>query len=161
MSIVDGMGNRRGSAIVFAMLLLVLLSAAGMYAVSLPVSVGEVSQQQYHAAVARNLARAGAHAAIACLPKVFSGPAPYVRSMPVGPMASGRYSVTSRRTGGGKEKTASGEDSGYEDYALVSEGSVSGDPGSGFRVRAEIRYRTLPSPDRRPRILKWEETGPR
>jgi hypothetical protein len=161
MSGIDGMGNRLGSAIVLAMLLLVLLSAAGMYAVSLPVSVAENSQQQYHAAVARNLARAGAHAAIASLPKVYPGPAPYVRSMAVGPTASGRYSVTSRRTGGGNEATGAGGDSGYEEYTLVSEGSVSAASGAGFQVRAEVRFRPHPAPDPRPRIMKWEETGPR
>lgn len=160
MSPVEVMGCRRGSAFVLAMLLLVLLSAAGMYAVSKPVSVAESSQQQYHAAVARNLARAGAHAAIASLPKVFPAPAPYVRRMPVGPVASARYSVTSRRTASGKEAGAGGE-SGYEDYTLVSEGIVPGTPGARFQVRAEVRYRTLPAHPPRARILKWEETGPR
>jgi hypothetical protein len=62
------MGKRRGSAIVLAMLLLVLLSAVGMYAVSLPVSVGESFPEPYPSAVARNMARAGAHAGIALLP---------------------------------------------------------------------------------------------
>ncbi|PWB67593.1 MAG: hypothetical protein C3F14_01685 [Deltaproteobacteria bacterium] len=155
------MCGRRGSAIILAMLLLVLLSAAGMYAVSLPDSVAENSLQQYHAAVARNLARAGAYAAIASLPKVYPDPAPYVRRVPVGPIASGRYSVTSRRTGGGKEPDGAGGESGFDVYTLVSEGSVSAAPGSGFQVRVEVRLRPLPAPDARPRILKWEEIGPR
>lgn len=155
------MGNRGGSAIVLAMLLLVLLSALGMYAVSLPVSVGEAFQQQYPPAVARNMARAGAHAAIALLPDAFPDAAPYVRRMPVGTIATGHYSVTSRRIDRTGEASGAFKGSGFEDYELVSVGSVPGSTGARFQVRAEVRYRTFPSPGPRAQIRKWEESGPR
>ncbi len=153
------MGNRRGSAIVLAMLLLVLLSALGMYAVSLPVSVGEGFQQQYPSAVARNMARAGTHAGIALLPGAFPDVTPYVRRFAVGPDVTGLYSVTSRKTGGSGNAPGPGEETGFEDYTLVSEGSVSDAGGARFRVRAEVRYWPYPSSGPRTRIRKWEEKG--
>jgi hypothetical protein len=153
------MGKRRGSAIVLAMLLLVLLSAVGMYAVSLPVSVGESFPERYPAAVARNMARAGAHAGIALLPRAFPDAAPYVRRFAVGPEMSGVYSVTSRKTGGSGNAPGPGEESGFQDYTLVSEGSVPGARGAGFRVWAEVRYWPSSSSGPRTRIRKWEEKG--
>jgi hypothetical protein len=153
------MGKRRGSAIVLAMLLLVLLSAVGMYAVSLPVSVGESFPEPYPSAVARNMARAGAHAGIALLPFAFPGATPYVRRFAVGPDMKGLYSVTSRKTGGTGNAPGPGEETGFEEYTLVSEGSVAGARGAGFRVRVEVRYWPSPSSGPRTRILKWEEKG--
>lgn len=155
------MGSRRGSAIVLAMLLLVLLSGLGMYAVSLPVSTGDGFQSPYPSAVSRNMARAGAHAGIALLPRAFPDAAPYVRRMPVGSNATGRYSVTSRRIGRPGDAAGAGKNSGFEDYLLVSDGSATGAAGAGFRVRAEVRYGPFPGPGARARILKWEESGPR
>jgi hypothetical protein len=155
----DRMGYRRGSAIVLAMLLLVLLSALGMYAVSLPVSVGESFPQPYPSAVARNMARAGAHAGIALLPGAFPDATPYVRRFAVGPDVTGLYSVTSRKTGGSGNAPGPGEDTGFVDYTLVSDGSVSGARGARFRVRAEVRYWLAPSSGPRMRIRKWEEKG--
>jgi hypothetical protein len=46
-----------------------------------------------------------------------------------------------------------------EEYTLVSEGSVAGVRGAGFRVRVEVRYWPSPSSGPRTRILKWEEKG--
>ena len=78
------MNRRRGSAIVLSMILLVILSALGMYVVSVPVGTGESAGRQHRAAVARNMAKAGANAAIARLPLVSCGGSPYVRRIPVG-----------------------------------------------------------------------------
>lgn len=155
------MSERRGSAIVLAMLLLVLLSALGMYAASLPVSVGGSFSQSYPSAVARNMARAGAHAGIALLPGVFSDSTPYVRRFAVGTDLTGHYSVTSRKAVGSANSPGLREAAGFEDYTVVSDGNVSGERGAGFRVRAEVRYWRSPSPGPRTRILKWEESGPR
>ncbi len=167
MRVTERMGNRQGSAIILAMFLLVLLSAAGMYAVSLPVPVGENLQQQYLSAVARNMARAGAHAAIARLPDVFPDASPYIRRIPVGPNAMGRYAVTSRRTGRLDDAPGHGREFPYGNYSLVSEGSVSGVFRGTFQVRAEVRFGRVPGdrgeksmgPGPRARILKWEEKG--
>jgi hypothetical protein len=163
------MGTRQGSAIILAMVLLVLLSAAGMYAVSMPVPVGDAFRQQYLSAVARNMARAGAHAAIARLPDVFPDALPCIRRIPVGTGAMGRYAVTSRRIGKADGATGNGRGIAYEGYSLVSEGSVPGAFWGTFQVRAEVRFVRVPGergkepmgPETRARILKWEETGPR
>lgn len=159
--VTERMDNRRGSAIVLAMLLLVLFSALGMYAVSLPVSTGDGFPPHYPSAVARNMARAGAHAGIALLPRLFSDASPYVRRLPVERNAAGRYSVTSRRIHRAEESSGSANQPEFVDYQLVSEGSASGASRARFRVRAEVRIGPHPAGGPRMRILRWEESGPR
>jgi len=153
------MSRCRGSAIVLSMLLLVVLSALGMYAVSAPVGTGESVSRQHRAAVARNMARAGANAAIARFPAVSPEGAPYVRRIPVGSNLTGRYSVTSRKAGVEIWRGSAGG-SGFEEYDLVSVGSVTDLPEGDARVAARIRFGPDPAGPRA-RILKWEESGPR
>jgi hypothetical protein len=153
------MGNRRGSALVLAMLLLVLLSAAGMYVVSRPsVPSGEGALPFRQAAVARNLARAGAHAAIARLPVTPPDGTPYVRRLQGGPDPAGQYSVTVRKTGRDVDAPGRGTEPTFERYEIVSDGSVPGSPAWTARVRAEVRFGPLPSPAPGAKIRKWEET---
>lgn len=151
------MDRCRGSAIVLSMLLLVILSAIGMFAVSVPVGTGESAGRHLRTAVARNMARAGANAAIARFPAVNSVGSPYVRRIPVGPDVTGRYSVTSRKAGSG---TGSALPSGFEEYDLVSIGSIADPPSGEVRVVARIRY-APELPGTKVRILKWEESAPR
>jgi len=151
------MNKCRGSAIVLSMFLLILLSGLGMILVSVPVGTGEGASRYHRAAVARNMARAGANAAIARIPLVSPVGSPYVRRLPVGPDMTGRYSVTSRKIGA---ETGTGPASGFEEYELISESSVTDLPSGDVRVTARIRYTPdLPGP--KTRILKWEESGPR
>lgn len=155
----DPMSRRRGSAIVLSMLLLVILSALGMYVVSAPVGIGESAGRHHRAAVAKNMARAGANAAIARFPAVIPGGSPYVRRIPVGPNVTGRYSVTSQKAAA-EIGDVSGSGAGFGEYDLVSVGSVTDLPDGDARVVARIRYGSdLAGP--RARILKWEESAPR
>ena len=153
------MSRCRGSAIVLSMLLLVVLSALGMYAVSAPVGTGESVSRQHRAAVARNMARAGANAAIARLPIVSPEGSPYIRRIPVGSNVTGRYSVTSRKAGVEIGRGSAGA-AVFEEYDLVSVGSVTDLPEGDARVAARIRFGPDPAGPRA-RILKWEESGPR
>jgi hypothetical protein len=141
------------------MLLLIILSALGMYVVSAPRGTGEGSGGHLRAAVARNMARAGANAAIARFPMVNPGDSPYVRRIPVGPNVTGRYSVTSRKSDMGVVP-GRGAVPGFEEYDLISVGSVTDLPVRDVRVVARIRYGLEPAGPRA-RILKWEESGPR
>ena len=142
-----------------SMLLLVVLSALGMYAVSAPVGTGESVSRQHRAAVARNMARAGANAAIARLPIVSPEGSPYIRRIPVGSNVTGRYSVTSRKAGVEIGRGSAGA-AVFEEYDLVSVGSVTDLPEGDARVAARIRFGPDPAGPRA-RILKWEESGPR
>jgi hypothetical protein len=156
---IDPMNRCRGSAIVLSMLLLVILSALGMYVVSVPIGAGESAGRHHRAAVAKNMARAGANAAIARFPAVSAGSSPYVRRIPVGPNVTGRYSVTSQKAGV-EIGPVSGGGSDFEEYDLVSVGSVTDLPEGDARVVARIRYGRDPAGPRA-RILKWEESAPR
>jgi hypothetical protein len=151
------MNRRRGSAIVLSMLLLVILSALGMVMVSIPVGTGESAGRHHRAALARNMARAGANAAIARFPAVSGGGPPYVRRIPVGANVTGRYSVTSQKAAAANVPAPGAA---FEEYDLVSVGSVADLPDGDARVVARIRYGTGVSGPR-VRILKWEESVPR
>lgn len=156
------MPGRRGSALVLAMLLLVLLSAAGMFLVSRStVPPGEGGIPFRHAAVARNLARAGAHAAIARLPSTSSDGAPYVRRLRAGTDPAGEYSVTVRETGRDGGSPGHGGGPTFVLYEIVSEANVPGSPGRTARVRAEVRFGPLPSPAPAAKIRNWGETQPK
>jgi hypothetical protein len=150
------MNGNRGSAIVLSMLLLVILSALGMFMVSFPVGTGESAGQHHRAVVARNMARAGANAAIARFPAVSPVGAPYVRRIPAGPNVTGRYSVTSRKAAA-EIGPGPGAAPGFEEYDLVSVGGVTDLPEGDVRVVARVRF----GPERGMsgvRIVKWEET---
>jgi hypothetical protein len=151
------MDGRRGSAIVLSMLLLVILSALGMFLVSVPAGTGESASRHHRAVVARNMARAGANAAIARFPVTSRGGTPYVRRIPVGQNVTGRYSVTSQKAAAGN---VPGPGSGIEEYDLVSVGSVTDLSVGDVRVVARVRYRSDPA-GRKAHILRWEESGPR
>jgi hypothetical protein len=153
----DLMNGRRGSAIVLSMLLLVILSALGMFMVSVPVGTGESAGLHHRTAVARNMARAGANAAIARFPAMSGGGSPYIRRIPVGPNVTGRYSVTSQKAAAGN---APSPGTGIEEYDLVSVGNVTDLPVGDVRVVARIRYSSDPA-GRKAHILRWEESGPR
>jgi hypothetical protein len=153
------MNRCRGSAIVLSMLLLVILSALGMFMVSVPVGTGESASRHHRTAVARNMARAGANAAIARFPEVNPDGSPYVRRFPVGPTVTGRYSVTSRKTGA-EIGPGPGAVPGFEEYELISVGGVTDLPAGDVRVVARVRFgpeRGVPGV----RIVQWEETVPR
>ena len=140
-----------------SMLLLVIMSALGMFMVSVPAGTGESASRHHRILVARNMARAGANAAIARFPLVSAGVPSYVRRIPVGPNVTGRYSVTSQKAAAGN---APDPGPGFEEYDLVSVGSVTDLPVGDVRIVARIRYGPdFPGP--KVRILKWEESGPR
>ena len=142
-----------------SMLLLVILSTLGMYFVSVPVGTGESAGRHQRTAVARNMARAGANAAIARFPAVSPVGAPYVRRIPAGPNVTGRYSVTSRKAAA-EIGPGPGVAPGFEEYDLVSVGGVTDLPDGDVRVVARVRFgpeRGVPGV----RIVKWEETVPR
>ena len=154
----DPMDRCRGSAIVLSMLLLVILSAVGMYFVSVPAGRGETSGRQHRAAVARNMARAGANAAIARFPMVDPEGSPYIRRIPVGPNVTGRYSVTSRKAAAGFVPGSAGG-SGIRGVRSGLRGKR--DRSSRWRCacRGEDPIRSR-FPGGKVLILKWEESGP-
>ncbi len=153
----DPMNRCRGSAIVLSMLLLILLSALGMILVSVPIGTGESAGRHHRAAVARNMARAGANAAIARFPLESPVGSPYVRRIPIGPDVTGRYSVTSRKS---TTEIGPGTAPSLQEYEIVSVGSATDLRDGDVRVVASVRYRPDPAGPRA-RILKWEESGPR
>jgi len=137
------------------MLLLVLLCAMGMFVVSLPLPVVQSLRKPELEAMARNMAKAGAHAAIARLPGTVSDGAPYMRRIPLTRNLTGKYAVTSRKSGIPDAPGSSAAEA-FEEYEVLSEGGIDEAPGMRYRVRSVIRY---PVRAARGRIVQWEETA--
>lgn len=129
-----------------AMLLLVLISAVGIYVVSLPYPVGQSLLRYQQETVARNMARAGAHAAIARLPQVIPEDTPYIRYIPSGRNLRGKYAVSSWKSGAGGSTV--------EEFVVSSEGTVAQAGDVKHRVRAVVRYSAR---EGRGRIVLWED----
>lgn len=148
------MNRPGGYAVVVAMLVLIVLSALGMYVASVPLVVGQNARKRQTEAVARNMAKAGANAAVARLPDVIPERLPYARRFPVTRNLTGRYVVESRRSGGatpGNPHAPAGED----EYVVLSRGGVDEAPEVEYRVRAVIRYSRSSATKR---ITQWEES---
>ncbi|MGE5247240.1 MAG: hypothetical protein ACM3L8_02735 [Verrucomicrobiota bacterium] len=149
------MGDKRGYALVVAMLILLLFGAIGIYVASLPFPAGRNVRRHELEAVARNMAKAGANAAIARLPEVIPGGAPYLRNFRVTPGLTGRYAVWSRRLEKSIAATpARGGEQG--DYEVFAEGGVEQAPGMKYRVHVVIRYS---SGSAEGQITQWEESA--
>jgi hypothetical protein len=150
------MTDKGGYALVITMLILLLFGAVGVYLVSLPFPAGQNVRKYELEAVARNMAKAGANAAIARLPDVMPEGAPYLRTFRVAPNLTGGYAVSFRRLENSIPANAApgGEERAYE---VLSVGGVDQAPDLKYRVHVVIRYF---SGSARGRITQWEETAP-
>ena len=149
------MGDRRGYALVVAMLILLLFGAVGIYVASLPFAAGRNVRRHELETVARNMAKAGANAAIACLPEVIPDGAQYLRTFRVAPGLTGRYAVWSRRLVK-SAPPASAHGGEQREYEVRSEGGVEQAPDVKYRVHVVIRYSSgVPGGQ----ISQWEESA--
>ena len=136
-----------------AMLLLVLISAIGIYVISLQHPASRSRNRHEREAVVKWMAVAGVHSAIARISQGESESPPYVRYFDVGRNMTGMYSVFFNES----EKTSDHElavDSSAKEYVVLSEGSIVyyGD------VRHIVRATVLCFPEERKcRIALWEE----
>ncbi|MCL2102948.1 MAG: hypothetical protein FWH25_02810 [Syntrophorhabdaceae bacterium] len=143
--------NSSGSAIVIAMLLLVLISAAGIYVISLQRPAVQSMNGHEHEAVAKWMAVAGVHAVAARISHgALEGP-PYVRSFDVARNITGTYTVSFRESTGPK----SAGDSSAKEYVVLSEGSIV----QSRDVKHIARATLLCFPkEQKCRIVMWEES---
>ena len=144
----------RGSAIILAMLILVLISATGIYVISLPHPIGKDLRKYEREAAAKYMAIAGVHAAIARLSSSSPDGVPYVRYFDISQNMTGKYSASLRESAGPFKNEPAGDPLARE-YVVVSEGAIVQSGEARHIIRATVRH----SPGgRKSRIVSWEES---
>jgi hypothetical protein len=142
----DRLVDRRGSALVITMLLLIILTAIGIYAVSISTKEMGISLYSRVGTITRNVVEAGAYFAIDAIPNTFDNTAPAVQTLTVSTNMAASYRVTSSLSGPLTIQPGYGANFRFADFAVTA--TVSSPP-SGFttsaRVDALVNYGPIPA----------------
>jgi hypothetical protein len=130
--------NERGSALIITMMLILILTAIGIYAISISTTEMNVALQSKVGTAILNSADSGANVGIDNVPSVFS-------AAQTGALADGSsYTWTSRATGGMTLKPGYGANYRFADFEVTSTGT----PPSQFvgqrTVQAVVNYGPVP-----------------
>ena len=136
-----------------AMLLLVFISAVGIYVISFQHPVGPNLNRYEREAVGKYMAVAGVHSAVARISQGASDSPPYVRYFNVRRNMTGRYSVSFNQSSKAL-RPGLADDSSAKEYVVISEGSIVQSGGVRHLVRATVLC--LPK-ELKCRIALWEE----
>ena len=141
----DRLADRGGSALVITMLLLVILTAIGIYAVSISTTEMNLSLNSRVGAVTRNVAEAGAYYGIEQIPVTFPSPGYSPPALTVGTNMTSSYTVTSS-SGALTILPGYGVNYRFADFTVVSRVTA---PPTGFTamagVDALVSYGPIPS----------------
>jgi len=143
----DRLADRGGSALVITMLLLVILTAIGIYAFSISTTEMSISLNSRVGAVTRYVAESGAFYGIDQIPVTFSaGGGEVTQTLTVGTNMTASYTVSSGVTGPLSIQPGYGVNYRFTDFSVFS--SVSTPPTgftTGARVDASVSYGPIPS----------------
>ena len=143
----DRLADRGGSALVITMLLLIILTAIGIYAVSISTTEMNISLNSRVGAVTRNVAEAGAYYGIEQIPVTYSaGGGEAIQTLTVGTNMTSSYTVSSGVVGPLTIQPGYGVNFRFTDFNVTS--TVSAPPTgftTGARVDALVNYGPIPS----------------
>jgi len=109
--------NERGSALIITLMLLVILTAIGIYAISISTTEMSIALQSKAGTAVLNSADSGANSAIDQVPSVFT-------TAQIGTLLDGSsYTWTSRATGTLTIKAGFGANYGFADFEVTSTGT--------------------------------------
>lgn len=144
----DRLADRGGSALVITMILLVILTAIGIYAVSISTTEMNISLNSRVGTITRNVVEAGAYFAIDAIPNTFDNTAPAVQTLTVSPNMTATYVVTSALAGPLTIQPGYGTNFRFANFDVVSTVSDNNAP-TGFttsaRVDASVNYGPIPA----------------
>jgi len=128
------------------MLLLVVLTAIGIYAFSISTTEMSISLNSRVGTITRNVVESGAFFGIDAIPNTFDNTAPAVQTLSVGTNMTATYSVTSLQSGPLTIQAGYGANYRFSNFDVAS--TVSSPP-SGFttsaRVDASVNYGPIPA----------------
>jgi len=142
----DRLADRGGSALVITMLLLVILTAIGIYAVSISTTEMNLSLNSRVGTITRNVVEAGAFYAIDAIPNTFDNTAPARVLLNVSTNMTATYSVTSALGSPLTIQPGYGANYRFADFDVES---TIFSPPSGFttsaKVDASVNYGPIPA----------------
>lgn len=110
------LSNERGSALIITMMLLLILTAVGIYAISISTTEMSIALQSKRGIATLNSAESGAHYAIDQIPNLVTNDNATLTDQT-------SYSVTSRATGGMTLKSGFGVNYRFADFEADSTGN--------------------------------------
>lgn len=111
------LSNERGSALIITLMLLLILTAIGIYAISISTTEMSIALQSKAGTAVLNSADSGANSAIDQVPSVFT-------TAQIGTLLDGSsYTWTSRTTGTLTPKAGFGANYGFPDFEVTSTGT--------------------------------------
>jgi len=132
------MKNERGSALVISLMLLLILTAIGIYAINTSTTEIDLTLQSKVGTVTLNAAEAGAYVAIDRVPNVL------VAALPGTLSNQASYSVTSRLTGSMTLRPGYGSNYRFADFGVDSTGSAPPQFVARKTVQAVILFGPVP-----------------
>ncbi len=135
----------RGNAMVITLMLLVILTAIGIFAVNISTREMSVALQTRVGAETRNMAEAGAYYAIGQLPTTFPTGTPYTTTLTVGPNQTATYSVTSDLSGPLSIEPGYGANYRFANFTVQSTAQAPTGFVGGARVDADVRFGPTPA----------------
>lgn len=133
------LSNERGSALIITLMLLLILTAIGIYAISLSTTEMSIALQSKTGTALLNAADSGANFGIDQIPTVFT--TAYATTLPDG----SSYSGTSRATGTLTIKPGFGANFQFADFEVTSTGTPPPQFGGQRIVRAVVNYGPVPT----------------
>lgn len=132
------LSNERGSALIITLMLLVILTAIGIYAISISTTEMSIALQSKTGTATLNSADSGANYGIDQVPNVLTSA--YVDNM--ADLSS--YSVTSRTTGNTTFRAGYGSNYGFLDFEVTSTGTPPPQFAGQRTVQAVVNYGPVP-----------------
>ena len=139
MAIGKTISNERGSALIITLMLLLILTAIGIYAISISTTEMSIALQSKTGTATLNLADSGANYAIDQVPNVLT--TAYINNL----ADQSSYSVTSWATGGMTTKPGFGANYRFADFEVNSTGMPPPQFVGQRTVRAVVNYGPVPT----------------
>ena len=131
------LSNERGSALIITLMLLLILTAIGIYAISISTTEMSIALQSKTGTATLNSAESGAHFAIDQIPNLVTNGIATLADQ-------SSYSVTSWATGGMTLKPGFGANYRFADFAADSTGTPPPQFVGQRRVQAVVNYGPVP-----------------
>lgn len=132
------LSNERGSALIITLMLLLILTAIGIYAISISTTEMSIALQSKTGITTLNSADSGANYGIDQVPNVLT--AAYIDNL----ADLSRYSVTSRATGNMTLKGGFGSNFRFADFEVLSTGTPPPQFVGQRTVQAVVNYGPVP-----------------
>jgi Tfp pilus assembly protein PilX len=137
--------NRSGNALVITILILVLLTAVGIYAVSISTTEMNIALNHRVGTITRNTAESGVYFGIAQLPTIYPAGSDYTAVLTVGTGMTAAYTVQSNITGASVPEPGFGANYKFAIFSVTSSGQAPSGFTGGVRVDADVSYGPVPA----------------